>query len=36
VLDTSRGFVPEDERYVASSALAVPAFSTWLFRREAS
>jgi hypothetical protein len=36
VLDTARGFVSDDERYHASSALAVPAFSLWLFRREAS
>jgi glycogen operon protein len=35
VLDTSRGFDVDDERYHASSALAVPAFSLWLFRREA-
>jgi glycogen operon protein len=36
VLDTSRGFMADGERYHASSALAVPAFSLWLFRREAS
>jgi glycogen operon protein len=35
VLDTERGFVREDERYPASSALAVPPFSLWLFRRQA-
>jgi isoamylase len=36
VLDTARGFVREEERYRASSALAVPAFCLWLFRREAA
>jgi glycogen operon protein len=35
VLDTARGFVAEDERYRGSSALAVPGFSLWLFRRAA-
>jgi isoamylase len=35
VLDTDRGFAVEEERYAAGSPLAVPAFSLWLFRREA-